>query len=301
MPLYEIRSSGELAPFRHLRGGAVLYEREIEDLVWESPDEFIGESLLLIARQQTLPHGGKPDIIGLASDARVVVIEIKRDVERSQLAQCLEYAGWARTTSLDELAGMYHGGTEAFFRDWQEFAETSVPQVVNRTPRLVLIARTFHGRTESALNFLRENGVPVTVIEVSVYEDQNNRRFLDISGMHEPELPPPSDITDITRIEGRRVRLSDLLEAELLNPGDDLVWSRPRLGQTYKATLTESGTIRLEDGREFASPSVAAMRAADLVAFDGWYAWRVERRGGVLLNEMRRELADRRAEIGAAT
>src|SRR4051794_27272400 len=140
MPLYEIRSSRELAPFRRLRGGAGLYEREIEDLVWESPDEFIGESLLLVARQQPLPHGGRSDIIGLASDARVVVIEIKRDIERSQLAQCLEYAGWARRTSLDELAGMYHGGNEAFFRDWQDFAETSVPQLVNRTPRLVLIA-----------------------------------------------------------------------------------------------------------------------------------------------------------------
>jgi hypothetical protein len=296
VPLYEIRTTGELAPFRLLRGGANLYESEIEDLVWANPDEFIGESLLLVARQQALPNGGRPDIIGLASDARVVVIEIKRDIERKQLAQCLEYAGWARTTSLDELAGMYHGGAEAFFRDWQEFTEASVPQVVNRNPRIVLVARTFHGRTESALDFLQENGVPITVIEVALYEDAQQRRFLDIATEHEPALPTVApDGGDYTMIEGRRVRLSDLIEAELLEAGDDLVWRRPRLGTAYHAKIMESGGIVLEDGREFASPSLAAMRAAKLAAYDGWYARRVERLEGESLNELRKELARQRA------
>ena len=46
-------------------------------------------------------------------------------IERRQLAQCLEYAGWARGTNLDELAGLYHGGPEAFFADWQEFTDTN--------------------------------------------------------------------------------------------------------------------------------------------------------------------------------
>lgn len=34
VPLYEIRATGELVPFRRLRGGADLYESEIESLVW---------------------------------------------------------------------------------------------------------------------------------------------------------------------------------------------------------------------------------------------------------------------------
>ena len=51
-------------------------------------------------------------MVALDHAARVIVIEIKRDVDRGRLAQCLEYAGWARTTNLDELAGMYHRGPE---------------------------------------------------------------------------------------------------------------------------------------------------------------------------------------------
>jgi hypothetical protein len=120
----------------------------------------------------------------------VVVIEIKRDIDRGQLAQCLEYAGWARSTSLDELGGLYFGGVEAFFAGWQEFTASSTPVVINRRPRLILVARDFHGRTESALNYLIENGLPVKVIRVSMYEDREGRQLVDVEGEYEAEFAP---------------------------------------------------------------------------------------------------------------
>jgi hypothetical protein len=295
VPLYEIVAIDELKPFRRLAGGSDLYEREIEDLFWANPDEFLGEPLLLVARQPTLKAGGRPDVVALSRDARVVLIEIKRDVERGQLAQCLEYAGWARTTSLDELAGLYHAGSEAFFADWQEFTGDSVPAVINPHPRLVLIARTFHGRTHSALEFLVESGVPVEILEVSIYEDASSRRFLHVESEYEPELAaaadPVAESDPATTIEGRRITIADLLEAELVAPGDRLVWERPRLGAVYRATITDNGGIELEDGRSFATPSSAAKHAAHIPACDGWYAWRLWRpEGEVLLHELRKSL-----------
>jgi hypothetical protein len=116
------------------------------------------------------------------------VIEVKRDVDRGQLAQCLEYAGWARTTNLDELAGLYHAGSDTFWSDWQDFTESSVPVRVLRSPRLILVARDFHGRTGSAFEFLVENNLPVRLIRVSLYEDAQKRRFVDVEGEHEPAL-----------------------------------------------------------------------------------------------------------------
>ena len=55
-----------------------------------------------------------------------VVIEVKREMDRAQLAQVLEYAGWARTVGLDEIATRtrYHGGAAGFWEDWQEFTGT---------------------------------------------------------------------------------------------------------------------------------------------------------------------------------
>ena len=149
MPLFEVDGTSELVPFRRLRGGSDLYEREIEDLLWANLDEFTGESLFPVARQPSISTGGVPDIVALDGQGNVTVLEIKRDVDRGQLAQCLEYAGWARTTSLDELACIYHRGQAAFFGDWQSFTESATPIVLTRRPRLLLVARDVLARGSS--------------------------------------------------------------------------------------------------------------------------------------------------------
>lgn len=293
MPLFEV-ADGELVPFRRLKGGADLYEKQIEQLVWENLEEFTGETLFPIARQAKLPSGGIPDIVAMDKAGRVVIFEIKRDVDRGQLAQCLEYAGWARQTSLDELARMYHGGQGPFWAGWQDYTESTTPVVVNPHPRLVLVAREFQERTESAFDFLIENKLPITLIRVSVYEDEDGRRFVDVEGEHEPEFAAGIAVEatfDHTKIDGRAIKIPDLMEADLLFPGDELRWDRPRLGFTYHATVNENGSIQLADGRAFTSPSRAAMEAANVPAYDGWYAWTVLRVNKTL-NDLRHDLHD---------
>jgi hypothetical protein len=294
MPLFEVTHDA-LIPFRQVRPGADLYESEIEGLAWADLEAFTGESLFPIARQATLPGGGRPDLLAMDESGRVVIIEVKRDVDRSQLAQCLEYAGWARTTGLDELAGLYHGGPEAFFTDWQDFTDSTTPVVVNRSPRLVLIARDFQVRTRSALDFLRENGLPVTVIPVAIYEDEQHRRFLDIEAEHEPSLGIAIDSGGThgptqVKYQGRRVLVADLIDAGLVEPGEELVFPRPRLGQEFRAVVLANGSIQTGDGAIHASPSLAAMRTADVPSYDGWHAWRVPRLNGVKLDVLRKRL-----------
>jgi len=85
-------------------------------------------------------------------------------------------------TSLDEIAGLYHQGSEAFFGDWQDFTETSTPTIINLRPRVTLIARGLRGRPRSAFDFLQENGLPVTVIPVAIYEEDQGRRFVEHRG-----------------------------------------------------------------------------------------------------------------------
>ncbi|MEU6129554.1 CBS domain-containing protein [Saccharopolyspora sp. NPDC047091] len=95
-------------------------------------------------------------------------------------------------------------------------------------------------------------------------------------------------------IEGRRVMVADLLEQGLIEPGTRLRFDRNRIGQTFFATVTEQGRIRVDSlGEEFRSPSGAAMVAAGMRAVDGWRAWVVvgqER----LLDSVRQELLDRK-------
>lgn len=92
------------------------------------------------------------------------------------------------------------------------------------------------------------------------------------------------------RGDGRRVEIADLVDAGLLTHGQGLVWKRPRLGETYRATLADAAMIRLDDGREYATPSGAAMHAAGLQAYDGWYAWRLDADERPRLHDLRAEL-----------
>ncbi|HXH56726.1 hypothetical protein [Iamia sp.] len=295
MPLFEV-SDESLVPFRSVKPGADLYEKEIEDLVWGDLEAFTGESLFPIARQPLIGGGGRPDVVALDESGRVVVVEVKRDVDRSQLAQCLEYAGWARTTNLDEIASLYHRGPSSFFANWQEFTDSSTPVVINHQPRIVLVARDFQGRTRSALEFLAENGVPVSVIPVAIYEDEAGRRFLDIEAEHDPVLGPTAGASSRSKtpaqitFKGRRVTMVDLLDAGFVQAGDDLVFPRPRLGEKYHARLEANGTIVLPDGSVCTSPSQAAMKVADLASYDGWHGWRVPRLDGAKLDELRQQL-----------
>lgn len=296
MPLFEIRAEG-LVQFRRVGVGPELYEREIEALLWENLEDFTGTALFPVARQPHIAGGGRPDIVALDETAHVVVIEVKRDVDRGQLAQCLEYAGWARTTSLDELANFYHGGSSAFFSAWQEFTQTDSPLLLQRPPRLALVARDFHDRTESALDFLTENHLPISVLRATVYVDQQARRFIDVTGATEP--PVTGNTTDGEApatghnqflMNGQRITVSDLLEAHFLASGDALVWDRPRLGQHHEARVTDTGELELSDGRLCATPSRAAKDAASIPAYDGWHAWRAPTRGGKSLADLRRAL-----------
>lgn len=92
------------------------------------------------------------------------------------------------------------------------------------------------------------------------------------------------------------VTFRDLFNAGLVRAGDTLV----SVGSKYPgtATVTSGGTILLENGEEFKSPSVAHIRLIQLhgstrISSNGWKTWRLGSETGPLLDEIRKgEAAD---------
>lgn len=90
-------------------------------------------------------------------------------------------------------------------------------------------------------------------------------------------------------LNGRRVRISDLIDADLLKPGDE-VFFQQRIGEApHQATVTDRARLRLPDGREFTTPSRAGATVAGRRAVAGWSAWQVGRNGPTL-HRLRLEL-----------
>lgn len=193
---------------------------------------------------------------------------------------------------------MYHGGAAAFWDDWKEFTDSATPVLVQRDPRLVLVARSFDERTFEALQFLLQHKLPIQVLKVAFYIDEDaQRRILNVEWETEPEsvdaAGKPTEGTSLTHDgAGDRGYLQVTLSAvaEAVSVPAELIWKRPKKQQEYHATLLPGGVIKLPDGRDFRSPSGAAMAVADVVSYDGWYAWRLVTTGKTL-NEHRHDLA----------
>ncbi|MED7928822.1 hypothetical protein SMD20_31555 [Nonomuraea sp. LP-02] len=67
--------------------------------------------------------------------------------------------------------------------------------------------------------------------------------------------------------------LKPLIEAGLLQPDEQLIWRRPRLGKVHNATVLADGRLRIESGEVFVKPSPACKALSGQEA-DGWAAWR---------------------------
>ena len=299
MPLFTV-TDGALRSIPQVRPGPELYEFEIQELIWGNVEAFYGADLLPICKDQRISTGGRPDVVCLDESGRVVIFEVKRSIERAQLAQCLEYAGWARRANLDELSALHHAGPDAFFEAWLEFTGSSTPVVVNPSPILVLVAQDFDDRTSGALAFLTENSVPVFTVPVKVFAAADHERIYLIDSDFDDSVAVAEEHVGRARptayrFRGERVSVAHLVEAGFLDVGEAIEYQRAREGKVFTATITTDGQIQVEDGRVFSSLSRAATTLAGLIALPGWQVWTAPQRGGKRLEDLRRDFLDQAA------
>ena len=87
--------------------------------------------------------------------------------------------------------------------------------------------------------------------------------------------------------------ISDLIADGVILDGERVVWNRPRLGESHEATINTDGTFTIADGTVWNSPSIAAVKAADVVSVDGWEAWRIPRLNNQRLHDLRVQYVQR--------
>ena len=179
MPLFEVGPDG-LVPLQRLDQAVGDFDRQIEDALWRDPDPVYGSRLLRIQQRPTLSGGGHPTMIAVDSDGRLVIIHARQRVDRNELAECLEYFGWARAASLEELASLYWRGEAVFRNDWKRFADDEGITKLAPDPKLVLVAGELADRTTATFQLLVENGLPLSVSTLGVWRSSVGTLLLDI-------------------------------------------------------------------------------------------------------------------------
>ena len=136
-------------------------ERLLEDTLVKSPDMLMG-GLTLVGRQ-TSTEGGPLDLLGVDSDGRLVVFELKRGtLNRDAVAQIVDYASYL--DSMSETALFEHIATQPGahgiekidnFEEWHlnQFEEGSSLKPI----RMVLVGLGADDVTERMVKFLAQN------------------------------------------------------------------------------------------------------------------------------------------------
>lgn len=106
--------------------------------------------------------------------------------------------------------------------------------------------------TPQTLQYRQDEAVRLIADHWNIRYDADNT---DLSALSEETLAVNTSVSSPT---SKRVSIAQVLKAGLLIPGETLVWDRPRKGERWVATVTAGGKLRMDDGKEYATPTAAA-------------------------------------------
>ena len=82
-------------------------EKLLEDMLVAAP-RLLSDEWMLIGRQEDTGFGGRIDLLAIAPDGSLVLVELKRDrTPRDVVAQSLDYASWVEKLRAEDIAAIY--------------------------------------------------------------------------------------------------------------------------------------------------------------------------------------------------
>ena len=155
-------------------------ERTLEDMIAARP-EIISNEWMLIGRQVRTAHGGIVDLLAVAPDGGLVVIELKRDLTpRDVVAQGLDYASWVDALDASDIATIF-----ADYAEKRGEAETDLGAAfearfgveldedeLNASHQVVVVAASLDPATERIVAYLADRDVPINVLFFQVHRHE---------------------------------------------------------------------------------------------------------------------------------
>ena len=182
------------------RGGRMDYESRLQQII-ASDVTIIDPGLMVIGREVETSYGTRIDILAIDSVGNLAVIELKRDqTPRDTVAQALDYASWVRGMTSDEIANTFIDYQRRFPDESEPYGIDdalrkrfdSVPEELNKSHRMVIVAGELDPSTERIVTYLQEEyGVDINVALFRAFQD-GERQYLTRAWLKEPVTDAPS-------------------------------------------------------------------------------------------------------------
>lgn len=156
-----------------VRQGVLPSEQMLEDMIVAQP-RILSSEWMLIGRQIDTGHGGRIDLLAIAPDGSLVLVELKRDrTPREVVAQALDYAAWVEGLDADDVVGIYgrFGQGQSLSNDFQQrFGQPLDEETINETHQVVIVAATLDASSERIVNYLNDRGLAINVLFFQVFD-----------------------------------------------------------------------------------------------------------------------------------
>jgi hypothetical protein len=147
-------------------------EKLLEDMILAAP-RILSAEWMLIGRQEDTGFGGRIDLLAIAPDGALVLIEIKRDrTPREVVAQALDYASWVEKLGADDIAAIYgrFAPGKSLADDFrQRFGHPLDEDSLNQSHQIIIVAASLDNSSERIVAYLSAQGVAVNVLCFQVF------------------------------------------------------------------------------------------------------------------------------------
>jgi len=170
---------------------AVLPKEQIlEEMIIAAPS-ILSDEWMLIGRQEDTGFSGRIDLLAIAPDGSLVLIELKRDrTPREVVAQSLDYAGWVNDLRSEDIAAIYErfAPGQSLSQDFQKrFGVVLDEETLNQTHQIIIVAASIDDSTERIVHYLSERDIPINVLCFQVFSN-GGEQLLSRSWLLDPVL-----------------------------------------------------------------------------------------------------------------
>ncbi|MCW5716051.1 MAG: hypothetical protein KIT43_16180 [Bauldia sp.] len=173
---------------RRLAEALLPSEALLEQMIVADP-AILSDQWMLIGRQEDTGYGGRIDLLALAPDGALILIELKRGrTPREVVAQALDYATWAEALAAEEIAAIFTrfssgGSLSDAFR--ARFGFDLDEATLNQTHQVVIVAAVLDASSERIVCYLNKRDIPINVLCFQVF-DSAAGQFLSRAWLLDP-------------------------------------------------------------------------------------------------------------------
>lgn len=161
-----------------LTSARLATEQTLEEMIIRDPRILSGE-WMLIGRQEATSNGGRLDLLAIAPDGSLVLIELKRDrTPREIVAQALDYAAWVEQLGADQISQIYSRFSEGRNLDDDfkvRFGVELDEEMLNQSHQIVIVAAELDPSSERIIKYLNDRDLAINVLFFQVFQSGDDQ------------------------------------------------------------------------------------------------------------------------------